>query len=103
LLNVGLLIPTVETPTNILRRLDRVAGFSHDFRYLDGHKSPVTTTFEALQEQETSFISDLVSILISSFPFLLSLPTQRILLFRDLHHSLNNIAERLLENARREK
>ncbi|KAJ7250417.1 cytochrome P450 [Mycena rebaudengoi] len=80
-----------------------LAGFSHDFRYLDGHKSPVAMAFDALQEQGTNILFNLIFIMSRSFPFVLNLPTKQLLLFRNLNHSLSNIAQRLLENARREK
>jgi len=80
-----------------------IAGFSHDFRYLDGQQSPVTRAFEAFQAVEVSFISDLIFHLSSVFPFVLNTPTPRMQLFWELRRSMNVIAERLLANARREK
>ncbi|KAJ7062871.1 cytochrome P450 [Mycena amicta] len=80
-----------------------IAGFSHDFAYLEGQSSPVTRAFETLQVIEITFISELVFTLSFALPFLLSLPTERMRLFWELRRSLNVIAERLLENTRREK
>ncbi|KAJ7034283.1 cytochrome P450 [Mycena alexandri] len=80
-----------------------IAGFSHDFRYVEGQKSAVTAAFEALQVIETSIFSTLVFILSFNFPILLSVPTERMRLFWDLRASLNVIAQRLLANTRREK
>jgi hypothetical protein len=59
--------------------------------------------FDALQEQGTNILFNLIFIMSRSFPFVLNLPTKQLLLFRNLNHSLSNIAQRLLENARREK
>ncbi|KAJ7712618.1 cytochrome P450 [Mycena metata] len=80
-----------------------VAGFSHDFRYIDGQKSAVTAAFEALQVIETSLFSTIIFILSFTFPILLSVPTERMRLFWALRASLDVIAQRLLANTRREK
>ncbi|KAJ7124543.1 cytochrome P450 [Mycena epipterygia] len=80
-----------------------LAGFSHDFRYLEGQQSPVTVAFETLQTTETSLLMNLLFILSFTFPVLLSVPTERMRLFWELRRSLNVIAQRLLANTRREK
>ncbi|KAJ6579607.1 cytochrome P450 [Mycena vulgaris] len=80
-----------------------LAGFSHDFQYLEGKKSPVTDVFEALQVTETTFATNLVFLLAFQFPFVLNIPTRRMRMFWELRRSLNVIAQRLLENTRREK
>ncbi|KAJ7688249.1 cytochrome P450 [Mycena rosella] len=80
-----------------------IAGFSHDFHYLDGQNSAVTAAFKALQIAETSFLSKLMFILSLTFPFLMNIPTPRMRLFWELRRSLNVIAERLYANTRSEK
>ncbi|KAJ7756618.1 cytochrome P450 [Mycena metata] len=80
-----------------------IAGFSHDFRYIDGQKSAVTAAFEALQVIDTSIGSIIFYILSFNFPILLSVPTDRMRLLWALRASLDVIAQRLLENTRREK
>jgi hypothetical protein len=80
-----------------------IAGFSYDFRYLDGQKSPVTAAFEELQITEMSLLAQAVSIFSFTFPFLQNVPTHRMRLFRELRRSLNVIAERLLADTRRER
>ncbi|KAJ6579602.1 cytochrome P450 [Mycena vulgaris] len=80
-----------------------LAGFSHDFQYLEGKKSPVTEVFEALQVAETTFATNLVFLLAFKFPFVLNIPTRRMRIFGELRRSLSVIAQRLLENTRREK
>ncbi|KAJ7165625.1 cytochrome P450 [Mycena crocata] len=80
-----------------------IAGFSHDFKYLDGQTSSVTAAFEALQLDEQAFSQEIVYMLAAKFPFLLSLPTGRMRLFWELRRSLNVIAQRLLLTTRREK
>ncbi|KAK7053769.1 cytochrome P450 [Favolaschia claudopus] len=80
-----------------------IAGFSHDFRYLEGQESPVTAAFEAMSVLPTGLSTKVVFALSFYFPFLLSVPTPRMRLFWELRRSLNVIAERLLANTRREK
>ncbi|KAJ6482242.1 cytochrome P450 [Mycena vulgaris] len=80
-----------------------LAGFSHDFQYIEGKKSPVTEVFEALQVTKTTFATTLVALLAFKFPFLLNIPTRRTRMSGELRRSLSVIAQRLLENARREK
>ncbi|KAF7354652.1 Cytochrome P450 4F12 [Mycena sanguinolenta] len=80
-----------------------IAGFSHDFRYLDGQQSPVTIAFEAMAVEEVGLLAEMVLTLSFVFPILLSVPTQRMRLFWELRRSLNVIAERLLANTRRDK
>ncbi|KAJ7476918.1 cytochrome P450 [Mycena galericulata] len=80
-----------------------IAGFSHDFRYIEGHESSVTAAFEALQVSEMTFFAELLFSLAFTFPWLLNVPTQRMRLFWELRRSLNVIADRLLTNTRREK
>ncbi|KAF7331039.1 Cytochrome P450 [Mycena venus] len=80
-----------------------IAGFSHDFRYLEGQTSPVTAAFESLGVSEMGLFTKLIFMLSFAFPFMLSVPTPRMRLFWELRRSLNVIAERLLANTRREK
>ncbi|KAJ7315677.1 cytochrome P450 [Mycena albidolilacea] len=74
-----------------------IAGFSHDFRSLAGEESPVTRAFAALQRTERTSFSELMFGLSFVFPIFLRVPTQ------DMRHSLDVIAENLLENTRRER
>ncbi|KAJ6615483.1 cytochrome P450 [Mycena sp. CBHHK59/15] len=99
----GAIIEVEEWMNRVAMDSIGLGGFSHDFKYLEGQQSPVTKAFEALQFTETGLMSDLVFILSFTFPFLLNLPTGRLRLFRELRRSMNVIAERLLENTRREK
>ncbi|KAF7301040.1 Cytochrome P450 [Mycena indigotica] len=80
-----------------------IAGFSHDFEYIAGQSSPVTRAFESFQTMPTSFLSDMVFILSMKFPFILSLPTERMRLFWELNRSVTVIAQKLLASTRREK
>jgi hypothetical protein len=89
----------------VRRSLDSVgiAGFSHDFRSLAGEESPVTRAFAALQRTERTSFSELMFGLSFVFPIFLRVPTQIMRLFWDMRHSLDVIAENLLENTRRER
>jgi hypothetical protein len=73
-----------------------IAGFSHDFRYLDGQRSPATAAFEELLITEMSFLAQAVSIFSFTFPFIQNVPTHRMRLFQELRRSLSVITERLL-------
>ncbi|KAJ7766206.1 cytochrome P450 [Mycena metata] len=99
----GAIIEVQEWMNRIALDSIGIAGFSHDFRYIDGQKSAVTAVFEGLQVMPTSILSTFVFILSFNFPFLLSLPTARMRLFWELRASLDVIAQRLLATTRREK
>ncbi|KAJ6580333.1 cytochrome P450 [Mycena sp. CBHHK59/15] len=99
----GAIIEVEEWMNRIAMDSIGLAGFSHDFKSLEGQQSPVTNAFAALQFTERNLMSDLVFILSFTFPSLLNLPTERLGLFRELRRSMNVIAQRLLEDTRREK
>ncbi|KAJ7729679.1 cytochrome P450 [Mycena maculata] len=99
----GAIIEVQEWMNRIALDSIGIAGFSHDFRYLEGHQSPVTVAFESLQATESSFLSEMVFMLAFIFPFLLSIPTARMRIFWELRRSLNVIAEGLLTKTRIEK
>ncbi|KAJ7728688.1 cytochrome P450 [Mycena maculata] len=80
-----------------------IAGFSHDFHYLEGQTSAVTAAFQGLQITEASFLSKLMFVLSLTFPFLMNIPTPRMRLFWKLRRSLNAIAQRLYTNTRNDK
>ncbi|KAJ7499895.1 cytochrome P450 [Mycena latifolia] len=78
-----------------------IAGFSHDFRTLDGEYSAVAAAFESFEEDST--LSKLAIVLASQLPFLIALPTQRGNVMRNLRRLMNVIADELLEKMRCEK
>ncbi|KAJ7886211.1 cytochrome P450 [Mycena olivaceomarginata] len=80
-----------------------IAGFSHDFKYLEGKESDVTAAFHALEINETSVFQNVLFLLAVLFPPVQMLPTKRLRLLRQLRKSLEDIADRLLANTRREK
>ncbi|KAJ7189265.1 cytochrome P450 [Mycena filopes] len=80
-----------------------IAGFAHDFQVLNGKQSPVTAVFEALERTNLNALETLVFMLSFAFPTLNRLPTARMRLFWDLGRTLEEIAERLLEDTRRER
>ncbi|KAJ7683554.1 cytochrome P450 [Mycena rosella] len=89
----------------ILFRLDSIgiAGFSHDFRTLDGEYSAVAAAFDSLSFEGTGLLSGLVLILGIQFPFLAHLPTARNRIMGNLRKTMSVIADELLEKTRREK
>ncbi|KAJ7235293.1 cytochrome P450 [Mycena haematopus] len=80
-----------------------IAGFSHDFRTLDGEYSAVAAAFDSLNFEGQGFISGLVFLLGTQFPFLANLPTQRNRIMGNLRRTISGIADELLERTRREK
>ncbi|KAJ6473158.1 cytochrome P450 [Mycena sanguinolenta] len=80
-----------------------IAGFSHDFRTLDGEYSAVAAAFDSFNFEEQSIISSLVFLLGTQFPFLAHLPTERNRIMGNLRRIMSGIADGLLEKTRREK
>ncbi|KAM6495223.1 Cytochrome P450 [Amanita muscaria] len=91
-----------EVTIDVQQWLDSIgiAGFGHDFRSLDGHKSPVSEALDA-------FLGDnsFRALLIFAFfiPQLLNLPLKQMKIFRRMKKASSDIAKVLLENSRREK
>jgi hypothetical protein len=88
-----------------LYRLDSIgiAGFSHDFRSLDGEYSAVAEAFDSMSFAGGSFLSNFVFIVGTQFPLLAHLPTKRNVLFGNLRKAMSVIADELLQKTRREK
>ncbi|KAJ6579630.1 cytochrome P450 [Mycena vulgaris] len=80
-----------------------IAGFSHDFRSLDGEYSAVAAAFDSLSFEGTGVLSNLVFILGTQLPFLAHLPTARNRIMKGLRRTMSGIADELLEKTRREK
>ncbi|KAJ7124501.1 cytochrome P450 [Mycena epipterygia] len=80
-----------------------IAGFSHDFRSLDGEYSAVAAAFDSLSFEGTGILSNLVFIVGLQLPFLANLPTQRNRIIGNLRRTMSVIADELLEKTRREK
>ncbi|KAJ6579631.1 cytochrome P450 [Mycena vulgaris] len=89
----------------VVSRLDSIgiAGFSHDFRSLDGEYSAVTAAFDSLSFEGTGLFSNFLFILGTQLPFLAHLPTARNRIIKGLHRTMSGIADELLEKTRREK
>ncbi|KAJ7213254.1 cytochrome P450 [Mycena rebaudengoi] len=80
-----------------------IAGFSHDFRSLDGEYSAVAEAFDSMSFAGGSFLSNFVFIVGTQFPLLAHLPTKRNVLFGNLRKAMSVIADELLQKTRREK
>ncbi|KAJ7165651.1 cytochrome P450 [Mycena crocata] len=78
-----------------------IAGFSHDFRTLDGEYSTVAAAFASFEGDNV--LSKLLFAISIELPFLFELPNKRSRLMRDLRRTMSVIADELLENMRREK
>ncbi|KAJ7039405.1 cytochrome P450 [Mycena alexandri] len=79
-----------------------IAGFSYDFRTLDGEYSAVAAAFDSLSFEGQGFLSNLVFLIGIQFPFLATLPTERNRIMKNLRRTMSGIADQLLEKTRRE-
>ncbi|KAM6495403.1 Cytochrome P450 [Amanita muscaria] len=77
-----------------------IAGFGHDFRSLDGHKSPVSEALDGLLEDSSFRVVLIVGVF---FPQVLKLPLKRIKIIRRMQKAFTDIAKVLLENSQQEK
>ncbi|KIL67281.1 hypothetical protein M378DRAFT_299510 [Amanita muscaria Koide BX008] len=77
-----------------------IAGFGHDFRCLDGHKSPVSEALDGLLE-DNSFIA--LFLFAIFFPQVFKLPLKQTKTMRRMNKALSDIAKVLLENSQQEK
>ncbi|KIL67269.1 hypothetical protein M378DRAFT_159670 [Amanita muscaria Koide BX008] len=77
-----------------------IAGFGHDFRCLDGHKSPVSEALDGLLEDSSFRVVLIISIL---FPQVLKLPLKQAKMIRRMQNAFSDIATVLLENFQKEK
>ncbi|KAJ7071725.1 cytochrome P450 [Mycena belliarum] len=82
-----------------------IAGFSHDFRSLDGEYSAVAAAFDSLTFEGGSVLSNFLFILLvgAQLSFLAHLPTERNRIMGNLRRTISDIADDLLEKTRREK
>ncbi|KAJ7788000.1 cytochrome P450 [Mycena olivaceomarginata] len=80
-----------------------IAGFSHDFRTLDGEYSSVAAAFESLSFEGQSLLSILLFMLGTRIPLLVHLPVERNRIIAKLRREMGVIATSLLEKTRREK
>jgi hypothetical protein len=89
----------------VYSRLDSIgiAGFSHDFRTLDGEYSSVAAAFESLSFEGQSLLSILLFMLGTRIPLLVHLPVERNRIIAKLRREMGVIATSLLEKTRREK
>ncbi|KAF8645739.1 hypothetical protein AX16_007607 [Volvariella volvacea WC 439] len=85
-------------------RLDTIgiAGFGHDFKSLEGKRSPVLDVFESF-EAEASPLSHVVSLFEPIMPFLLNLPTERTKMVARWKNTMSTIANELLSRTKVEK
>ncbi|KIL67272.1 hypothetical protein M378DRAFT_73991 [Amanita muscaria Koide BX008] len=88
--------------SNRFFRLDSmgIAGFGHDFKSLDGHKSPVSEALDGLLEDSSFRVVLILGLL---FPPVLKLPLKQTKIMRQMHKAFSDIAKVLLENSQQEK
>ena len=76
-----------------------MAGFSHDFGALDGKPSAVAEAFDSFGSVQLGSLATILMILSPVLTFLTKIPTPRRKLVLNLHNSMAEIAERLLERS----
>ncbi|KAI8984875.1 cytochrome P450 [Trametes punicea] len=79
-----------------------IAGFSHDFGSLEGNYSSVADVFDRMGHLKPSPITAAAIMFGHVFPFLWHLPTPMRRMQKKLNKSMEEIANVVLENARRE-
>jgi len=79
-----------------------IAGFSHNFGSLDGKKSTVAETLDALNTQPSNTVM-LLFLLGFVFPWLIKLPVERTRMLWSINQSLEKISRNLLDQTRKEK
>ncbi|KIL58805.1 hypothetical protein M378DRAFT_1023882 [Amanita muscaria Koide BX008] len=72
-----------------------ITGFGHDFKSLDGHKSPVSEGFDAFLRDNSFRVLLFLNYL---FPPALNLPLKRIQIFKRMKKAFSDIAKVLVEN-----
>ncbi|KAJ7464545.1 cytochrome P450 [Mycena latifolia] len=95
----------ITTPFNLSLDSIGIAGFSHDFRSLDGEYAAVAEAFDSLSFEGGGVLSNLAFVLLvgTQLSFFAKLPTHRNRIMGNLRRSISVIADGLLEKTRREK
>ncbi|KAF7976119.1 hypothetical protein HWV62_7559 [Athelia sp. TMB] len=101
----GLLEPNGEAVIDVQECLDSIgiAGFSHDFKTLEGHESTIANMFDALGRHKPSFADIMHILLVAVFPILWRIPTTLTRLFGQLSSSVGEISESILTKTRAEE
>lgn len=79
-----------------------IAGFGHDFKALEGHKSAVTEAFEAFETLNDPESFHLFMLIGNLIPQIVNIPMKSGRLFKKLKTTLSEIAENLLQESRTE-
>ena len=97
-------LPPIAISHPLSSRLDSIgiAGFSHDFKTLEGRHSVVAEVFDAIGHLKPSPITVLAMLFGNTFPFLWRVPTELRRLQIKFNRCIDEIAIPLLEATRRE-
>jgi len=76
-----------------------IAGFSHDFRSLDGERSDVYTAFESFSIGKVSMFDIVTIMLVNFIPIIDQIPRARKKVRENLSNSLRDIAVKLLKDS----
>ena len=95
----------LATHCSSLSSLDSIgiAGFSHDFKTLEGQESAIANMFDALGRHKPSFGDIMHIILVAVFPILWRIPTKLTRLIGQFSSSVGEISKSLLTKTRTEK
>jgi hypothetical protein len=80
-----------------------IAGFSHDFRAIQGQHSIVAQVLDSLSTIKLSSVEIFKLVLGFAFPILTHIPTQRKSLLRKFKRNAEEISKVLFERTRKEK
>ena len=80
-----------------------IAGFSHDFKTLEGQESAIANVFDALGRQKPTFFQMIQFMLAATFPIVWRLPTAKAGLLGEFSSAAGAISESLLAKTRSEK
>ena len=80
-----------------------IAGFSHDFKTLEGQESSIANVFAAFGRHKLTLLEMVHLMLLTVFPILWRFPTSQVGLAEELSSTLGAISETLLTKTRGEK
>ncbi|EJU04518.1 cytochrome P450 [Dacryopinax primogenitus] len=78
-----------------------IAGFSHDFRTLQGQKAEVAEAFQSFGATKPSKAFMIIIMFAQFFPILLNIPSSRNARIKKLDESMTKIADELLDEGRK--
>jgi hypothetical protein len=78
-----------------------IAGFGHDFKALEGHKSPTFEAFNRLSNVQDSAAMLLYMVAGLFIPQVVNIPTEPARFLKNMKKNFSDIAEKLIEDSQR--